>query len=85
MKSINSTKVVDTQGAVHKRRRQLGGGKGSKIGQNCRQIVLKNCRHEGGGYQTSGKIADVVYGWSLRPEKISHFMQWLTSAILAIL
>ena len=29
------------KGAVHKRRRQLGGGEGSKIGQNCRRIVLK--------------------------------------------
>ena len=42
-------------GAVHKRRRQLGGGEGSKIGQDCRQIVLKNCRHGGGGCQKSGK------------------------------
>ena len=50
--------------AVHKRRRQLGGGKGSKIGQNCRRIVLKNCRKERGGCQKSGKIVDVVYGWS---------------------
>ena len=52
-------------GVVHKRRRQLGVGKGSKIGQNCRRIVLKNCQHGGGGCQNSWKIADVVYGWSL--------------------
>ena len=42
-------------GAVHKRRHQLGGGEGSKIGQNCRRIVLKNCRHGGGGCRKSGK------------------------------
>ena len=42
-------------GAVHKRRHQLGGGEGSKIGQNCRRIVLKNCRHGGGGCQKSRK------------------------------
>ena len=41
-------------------------GEGSKIGQNCRRIVLKNCRHGGGGCQKSGKMADVVYGWPLR-------------------
>ena len=38
-----------SKGAIHKRRRQLGGGKGSKIGQNCRLIVLKNGRHREGG------------------------------------
>ena len=38
---------------------------GSKIGQNCRWIVLKNCRHGGGGCQKSGKIADVV--WTFIP------------------
>ena len=38
---------------------------GSKTGQNCRRIVLKNYRHWGGVCQKSGKIADVVYGWSL--------------------
>ena len=37
-------------------------GKGSKIGQNCRWIVQKNCQHGGGGCQKSEKIADVVYG-----------------------
>ena len=30
-----------------------------------RQIVLKSCWHGGGGCQKSGKIADVVYAWSL--------------------
>ena len=52
-------------GTVHKRRRQWGGGEGSKIGQNCRRIVLKNCQHGGGGCQKFGKNADVIYGWSL--------------------
>ena len=37
------------KGAVHKRRPKLGGGKGSKIGQYCQRMVLKNCRNEGGG------------------------------------
>ena len=32
-----------------------GNWEGSKIGQNCRRIVLKNCRHGGGGCQKSGK------------------------------
>lgn len=31
-------------------------GRVSKIGQNCRWIVLKNCLHGGGGFQKSGKI-----------------------------
>ena len=44
---------------------ERGGGEGSKIGQNCQRIVLKICQYEGGGCQKSGKIADVVYGWSL--------------------
>ena len=43
----------------------IGRGEGSEIGQNCRRIVLKICRLGGGGCQKSGKIADVVYGWSL--------------------
>ena len=53
------------KGAVHKRRRQLGGEEGSKIGQNCRQRVLKYCQYGGGGCQKFRKIADVVYEWSL--------------------
>ena len=43
----------------------IGKGEGSKIGQNCQRIVLKNFQHGGGGCQKSGKIVDVVYGWSL--------------------
>ena len=30
-------------------------GEGSKIGQNCQRIVLKKCRHWGGGCQKSEK------------------------------
>ena len=40
-------------GAIHKQRQQLGGGKGSKIGQNCRRIVLKYCRYGGRGVKYS--------------------------------
>ena len=40
-------------GAVHKRRRQLGGVEESKNGQNCRWILLKNCRHGEGGVENS--------------------------------
>ena len=40
-------------GAIHKQRQQLGGGKGSKIGQNCRRIVLKYCRYGGRGVKNS--------------------------------
>ena len=43
--------------AVHKRCRQLGGGEGSKIGQNCQRIVLKT--------------ADVGEGGVKNPEKLS--------------
>ena len=43
----------DSLGAVHKRLWQLGVGEGSKIGQNCRWIVLKTCRHGGGKLPTS--------------------------------
>ena len=53
-------------GFIHKQYPQLGG---SKSGQNCQRIVLKNCWHGGGGYQKSGKNADIVYGWS-------HISQW---------
>ena len=31
-------------------------GEGSKIGHNCRRIVLKNYRHGGGGCQKSEKL-----------------------------
>ena len=67
--SVKSVKWIQfVLGAIHKRRWQLGGGNGSKIGQKCRRIVLKNCRHggrgEGRGCQKFGDIADVVYGWS---------------------
>ena len=38
-----------------------------KIDQNHRWIVLKYCPYGGGGCQKFRKIADVVYGCSLRP------------------
>ena len=40
--------VASSLGAVHKRRRQLRGGKGLKIGQNCQRIVLKTADMEEG-------------------------------------
>ena len=42
--------------AVHKRRRQLGGGKGSKIGQNCGRIVLKTADMRKGGVKNPEKL-----------------------------
>ena len=48
-------------GAVHKKCRHLRGG-GATIFQ---PILLKNYWHGGEGCQKSGKIADIVYGWSL--------------------
>ena len=48
--------IIASFGAIHKLRRQLGGGEGSKIIQNCRRIVLKNCRHGGGGVKNSEKL-----------------------------
>ena len=51
----------------------IGRGEGSKI-QNCQRIVLKNCQHGGGGCQKSGKIADIVYGWSqIRSISVKNF------------
>ena len=44
---------IIAMGAIHKQRQQLGGGKGSKIGQNCRRIVLKYCRYGGRGVKYS--------------------------------
>ena len=43
-------------GAVQKRHQQLVGGEGSKIGQNCRLIVLKNCWQGGGGVKNPEKL-----------------------------
>ena len=43
------------QGAVHKRRQQLGGG-GSKIGQNCQRIVQKTANMAGEGDKNSDKL-----------------------------
>ena len=66
LKSIG--KVFDRYyclGTVHKKCWQLGGGVGSTICQNCQRIVLKNWQNGGEGCQKSGKIADIVYGWSL--------------------
>ena len=36
-------------GTIHLRRRLVLGGEGSKIGQICRRIVVKNCRRRGVG------------------------------------
>ena len=36
-------------GTIHLRRRHVLGGEGSKIGQICRRIVVKNCRRRGVG------------------------------------
>ena len=54
-------------GTIHKRRRQLGGEEWSKIGQNCLQIVLKNCRHEGGGVKIPEKLPTLFMD-GLQPE-----------------
>ena len=34
----------------------VGNWEGSKIGQNCRRIVLKNCRHGRGGVKNPEKL-----------------------------
>ena len=52
-------------GTIHLRRRHILGGEGSKIGQICRRIVVKNCRRRGGRGQKSWKFADVLNEWSL--------------------
>ena len=53
-------------GVVHKRRRQLDGGKGSKIGQNCRSFLIKKCRRPRGGRgKKYVKLANVLNGWFL--------------------
>ena len=53
---------------VHKRLRDLGRGKGQKLVKiaDC-SVVLKICRHGGGGCQYSRKIAYVVSEWSHKP------------------
>ena len=51
-------------GAVHKRRRQLGRGRGQKLVKLSADSI-KKLSTWGRGRQKSGKIADVVYGWSL--------------------
>ena len=43
--------------AVHKRRRQLGGRAGSKIGQNCRWRVLKKLPTWGRGVKNLEKLS----------------------------
>ena len=55
-------------------------GEGSKIGQNCQQIVLKNCRHEWGGVKNLEKIANIVYGWSLRKIVQEFWPEWVKIA-----
>ena len=51
-------------GTIHLRRRHVLGGEGSKIGQICQRIVVKNCQREGGRGQKSWKFADVLNGWT---------------------
>ena len=53
------------KGAIHKQHRQLG-WEGVKNWSKLSTDSTKNCRHEEGGCQKSGKIADIVYGWSLK-------------------
>ena len=51
-------------GTIHKRHRQLGGGRG----QNWSKLTTDSTKKLptwGRGCQKSGKIANVVYGWSL--------------------
>ena len=42
-------------------------GEGSKIGQNCQRLVLKNFPHGGGGCQKFGKIATSFMDGTLTP------------------
>ena len=49
--SCITTRII--LGTIHLRRRHVLGGEGSRIGQICRQIVLKTCRREGGRGQKS--------------------------------
>ena len=62
-------------GAVHKRRRQLGVGEGSKIGQNCRRILITNCRHWGGGCQKSRKLPTSFTDGHLAPFWLQSFFK----------
>ena len=47
-------------GAVHKRRRQFGGGRGSNFIDICRGAEVKKFRHGGGGVKKSRK--NIFYG-----------------------
>ena len=55
---------------------------GSKTGQNCRRIAIKNCRHGGVRCQKSGKIADVVYGWSFKSGGDTNFILVFTPLVI---
>ena len=58
--------VMFDSGTIGSSINDVGNWEGSKIGQNCRQIVLKIADlHGRGGCQKSGKFANVVYGWSI--------------------
>ena len=59
---------VNTLGDVHKRHRKVGGGKGSKIGHNCRQIVLENCRRGEGGVKNPERLQTSFIDGSLSGE-----------------
>ena len=55
----------------HKTISAIGRGYESKIGQNCQWIVLKNCRHEEGGFKNPEKLPTLVMdGPQLPPPQI---------------
>ena len=51
-------------------------GGGVKNWSNLPMNSTKNCQHGRGGCQKSGKIADVVYGWSLTKSFLIYQLQW---------
>ena len=52
-------------GIVHKRRQQLRGEEGSKMGQNLLTSSYKNCQHGEEGFKKSEINANLFYGRSL--------------------
>ena len=60
--NLRVRKKRDKHWVVHKRRQR---GRGQKLVKIVDRYYLKNCQYGGGICQKSGKIANVVYGWSL--------------------
>ena len=62
-------------GTIHLRRRHVLGGEGSKIGQICWRIVVKNCRWRGVGVKNSENLPTSLMDGPLKAEWNAAAMQ----------